>query len=272
MRVLSINEKPFYEIDYESISTTKRIVPSILPILRGYVDSLPNSVDGIILTSDLQGREPKWHVTGDTRLLGELLVEELELLAGVEEIPPLDRLGVILAGDFFARFGLDRRGGSGDVRDIWRAFATRFHWVVGVAGNHDVFSEKPSLPAFQAFIKEDGINFLDGTSVKLDGQKFAGISGVIGNPRKPFRWERNLYIRTLEKLIKEKPDMLILHDGPDYPNLDLQGDPDIREVIEKTICSLIVRGHKNWNIPLVEYSNGNQVLNVDSRVVLLVRD
>lgn len=269
MRVLGIEDKPFYEIGYESINTMRRIIPSVLQLARGYVDSLPDCLDGIIVTSDLQGREAKWSVASDPRLLGELLIDELELLAEVGEVPSLRRLGVILAGDFYSRFGLDRRGGTGDVRGIWRNFAKSCRWVVGVAGNHDIFSENPSLPEFENFIREEGINFLDGTSVELDGLKFAGISGIIGNPRKPFRWEKDKYIIELDNLLVKNPDVLILHDGPGNADKNIPGHADIAEVVEKQRCPLIVRGHKHWDVPLLEYPNCNQALNVDSRVVLL---
>ena len=48
-------------------------------------------------------------------------------------------IGVLLAGDLYTVPALDRRGGSGDVTAVWRAFGDEFSWVVGVAGNHDTF-------------------------------------------------------------------------------------------------------------------------------------
>ena len=53
-------------------------------------------------------------------------------------------IGVLLAGDFYTVPALDRRGGSGDVTAVWKAFGDESSWVVGVPGNHDTFGEDPN--------------------------------------------------------------------------------------------------------------------------------
>lgn len=106
-----------------------------------------------------------------------MLADGLEVLSELGEVPPLDRVGVILAGDLFARPGLDRRGGSGDVRAVWLALARRCRWVAGVAGNHDLFGPKPSVPDFQVFCQSPGVHFLDGDVAELEGLRIGGLSG-----------------------------------------------------------------------------------------------
>jgi hypothetical protein len=62
-----------------------------------------------------------------------------------------------------------------------------------------------------------------------------------------------------------------LHEGPDFPPQCLRGSPAIREAMEKARPTLVIRGHAYWELPLVALANGTQVLNVDARVVLIVR-
>ncbi len=117
------------------------------------------------------------------RLLGHLVAEELEILAEQGKIPPLKTTGIILAGDFYAK--IDKRGGVGDVREVWQAFSSRFRWVAGVGGNHDSFGKTPeNIIEFQ---NEQGIHYLDGNTISVDDIRIAGISGIIGKSNKPFR-------------------------------------------------------------------------------------
>jgi hypothetical protein len=51
----------------------------------------------------------------------------------------------ILAGDLYSAPGGDVRGATGDLRSVWSAFADAFAWVVGVAGNHDLFGSEREL-------------------------------------------------------------------------------------------------------------------------------
>lgn len=180
-------------------------------------------------------------------------------------------MGVLLAGDLFARPQLDRRGGTGDVRDVWRAFAKNCKWIVGVAGNHDCFGEKPSLPDFKNFCQEPRIHFLDGEVVELDGLRIGGLSGIIGPPRKPFRRTEECYVDELTRLAAKAPDIVVLHDGPDIPIANLRGSPSIRIALEQTRPFLVIRGHAHWDNPLIRLANGGQVLNVDARLVMLVQ-
>lgn len=55
-----------------------------------------------------------------------LLAEELEELAQAGLVPPQWESGLLLAGDLYGVPGSLKRGGSGDVGEVWRAFAERF--------------------------------------------------------------------------------------------------------------------------------------------------
>jgi Icc protein len=77
----------------------------------------------LIATADLQGRERfEDSLDGSIRLLGEALPERLvnEVLPGLK-LGENERIGALLAGDFYTVPALDRRGGDGVVT---KAFAT----------------------------------------------------------------------------------------------------------------------------------------------------
>jgi len=269
MRIVSIEESPFHLLPYRNVSGDRRIVRATLPFLRAKVDALPNGLDAIMATADLQGREFPTNESANGRLLGKHLAEHCALLAGTGMLPPLDRIGVILAGDLYTRELLDKRGGSGDVRQVWAAFVQRFRWVTGVAGNHDFFGKTPSVPDFKAFLRQPKTHFLDGHVVELDGLKIGGLSGVVGDSaRKLFRREEKVFASEIRRLIGAPLDLLVMHDGPDAGETK-RGWPSIREALEQSRPTLVIRGHAHWECPLAVLSNGTQILNADSRVVIL---
>jgi len=271
MRIKEIDHNPFHSIDFEEVATGHKRVTTTLPLTRAVCEDLPDGVEVIVTAADLQGREL---ITGrdcPPRLLGEVLADELAVLSELGELPRLDKIGVILAGDLFARPELDRRGGSGDVRQVWNAFACRFRWVVGVAGNHDVFGPGWSIPHFEAFMKTPGVYFLDGDVVFVDGLTIAGVSGVVGNPRRPFRRSEEDLLAAVAGYLEHRPDVMVMHEGPDGASQDLPGVAAIREAIESRPRTLVVRGHAHWPQPLVILESDTQILNVDARVVILQR-
>ena len=192
----------------------------------------------------------------------------LETLCAAALLPPLGTVGILLCGDLHA--WADKRGGSGDVRGVWKAFARRCAFVAGVAGNHDKFGESPRDLA--KFRQERAVHFLDGDCAEVAGARIAGISGVIGNPRRPFRRDEPAFVDAVARLCALRPDFLLMHDGQDVPTLNLKGNPAVRVVLEKAGPELVIRGHAHWDPPLVELAGGTQVLNVDSRVVLLTQE
>ena len=74
----------------------------------------------------------------------------------------------------------------------------------------------------------------------------------------------------LKKLLLKQPDIVLLHQSPDFPPKSFEGEAKIREVIEKSPPNLIFCGHSHWSEALVELKNGSQVMNVDNRVVILI--
>lgn len=269
MRIVSIEESPFHLLPYRNVSGDRKIVRATLAFLRAKVDMLPTGLDAILAAADLQGREFPTNQSANGRLLGEHLAEHCALLAETGVFPALDKVGVILAGDLYARELLDKRGGSGDVRQVWAAFAQRFRWVAGVAGNHDVFGKSPSVPDFKAFLRQPKTYFLDGNTVELDSLKIGGLSGVVGDSaRKLFRREEKVFADEIKRLAGTSPDLLVMHDGPDGGDT-MRGWSSIREALAQTRPTLVIRGHAHWLSPLATLQNGTQILNVDSRVVML---
>lgn len=268
MRITSIQSELIQEIPFLNAGRGPgRFYRDVLPVHRGFVDELPEGMSALIVTADLQGRETFESAGGaPIRLLGEVLPAML----AQQVIPSLRtdgrRIGVLLAGDFYTVPALDKRGGSGDVRAVWQAFADEFDWVLGVAGNHDLFGDTATRPRFT-----DPIYFLDNDTVILEDLTIAGLSGIPGNPRRPWRRTEQDFMETLELLLCQLPAIIVMHDGPDVPNAGHRGSPRIREALENYDPTLVIRGHAYWKEPLAELSNGTQVLNVDARVVILTK-
>jgi Icc-related predicted phosphoesterase len=269
MRILSLSPDPIAEIRF--LNAGKRpgqFYEDRLPILDAIVDALPAELDALIATADLQGRERfQDSPGGPLRLLGEVLPERLvrEVLPGLGLHRP-DRIGVLLAGDFYTVPALDKRGGTGDVTSVWHAFGNVFRWVAGVAGNHDTFGDgsraRPRFPL--------GLHYLDADRAAIDGLSIAGIGGIIGDPARLHRRLEDDFLEALELLLCDETDILLMHDGPDGGD-GLRGSPRIRDVIERMQPELVVRGHAHWDQPLVELATGVQILNAHGRLILLRR-
>ncbi|AFZ14473.1 hypothetical protein Cri9333_3658 [Crinalium epipsammum PCC 9333] len=262
MRIVKIPDSPIHEIRYLVAATTKtRVVEKILPIFVAKVDALPEGLNALIATSDLQGIEPQQRC-----LLGHTVADELESLAALGKIPSPETIGVLLAGDLYAQ--TDTRGGEGDVRSVWKAFNRRFRFCAGVAGNHDLFGA--SLEDMKAFTSIRGIHYFDGNIMTIDGLRISGISGIIGKQSKPFRRREKDYKRTLSNIVKQKPDILILHEAPTVPDAKLAGNELIRSELSTASDLLVICGHVHWKIPIVSLHSSVQVLNVENRVFILM--
>lgn len=269
MRITSIQPELIREIPFLNAGRGPGgFYRDTLPVHHGFVDKLPEGMSAIIATADLQGRETFESSGGKPiRLLGEvlpaLLAEEIIPNLGVGE----GRIGVLLAGDFYTVPALDKRGGSGDVTSVWHAFFRSSDWVVGVAGNHDLFGDAATRPRFPK-----PMHFLDNDTVVMEGLSIAGLSGIPGNPRRPWRRTEDDFVETLDLLLCDSPAIVIIHDGPDVPDSGHRGSPRIRQVVEQAEPALLVRGHSHWKEPLATLSNGTQVLNVDARVMILTSE
>ncbi len=234
-----------------------------LPVQHGRVDRLPEGFSALVVTSDLQGREDQAGSPG--QLLGSFLPTILrETIHSELEIQENSRIGALLAGDFYTHPTLEKRGGTGDVQNVWAAFAAAFDQVIGVPGNHDLFEGKPSPT-----LLPNGSNFLDGSTAKMGDLVFAGLGGIIGNSGKPHRRTLETYLETLEHVLKKKPDILLMHEGPGGEDETQPGLPGLQKFLVTREISLVIRGHSHWPHPLAEIAGKLQILNVDARVLIL---
>jgi Icc-related predicted phosphoesterase len=112
------------------------------------------------------------------------------------------------------------------------------------------------------------LHYLDADRVTIDDLAIAGIGGIIGNPDRTQRRSETDYLETLELVLCDETDVLVMHDGPDSGD-GQRGSPRVREVVERLRPKLVVRGHAHWAQPLAELTTGTQVLNVDARLVVL---
>lgn len=268
VRVISIDDTPIGVVPYANAG---REGPETreLPVLAGKVDRLPAGVESIVVTADLQGREPGAANNANARLIGDVLPSALAPILVAAGLPPLSRAGAILAGDLYTVPFVSRRGGTGDVTSVFESFASACRWVAGVAGNHDTFGglARPQ----QGLASSSRIHLLDGTIVTIGGIRFGGVFGALGNPKRPNAYTEEIYISMVIEVLAGAPDVFILHDGPDTTDSRL-GRAAIREALE--VCAsdqpgLVIRGHAWWRDPLAELDNRIQVLNVDSRVLIL---
>jgi 3',5'-cyclic-AMP phosphodiesterase len=272
LKIKSLNIKPIETYPYWIVQTGgrrndgNRLIEQVqLPILLGEIEGLSKDIDAIIATSDLQGNVKE----GDeTHYLGEKLPDFLTTFLEIE-LPHIDkkRVGIILCGDLYAN--LEKRGEAGDVRNVWFAFKKQFKWVVGVAGNHDEFGDNVG---FQIFKNEKDIHFLERHIKEVDKMAFGGVSGIIGRTDKAFRIEESDFLNTLKKLLLKQPQAILLHQNPSYIEQNLIGHDGIRAIIENSPPTLIFCGHCHWDIPLVTLKNDAQVLNLDGRVVILLKN
>lgn len=263
MKIIKLYPHPLHQIPYLYSGKGGTMASGEYPIYHAHVDKLPVGTSAIFVTSDLQGVEIA--ESGESRLLGHVIVETLGNLSHQQTIPPTSEIGIILGGDLYSGDTADARGVSGDINSIWQDFGQHFQWVAGVAGNHDRFGTKPS-PSFD---NDSNLYFLDGDIRNIQSFALAGISGIIGNPRKFLRRSESEFVQLIEELTKNNLDILILHEGPDHPTEPYKGRTSIRHALEKASDLLVIFGHCYWPVPLYEMSKNVQLLNVDSRGVLL---
>jgi 3',5'-cyclic-AMP phosphodiesterase len=219
----------------------------------------PALLDAVVLVSDLQGVVADPH-TGESTLLGVAVAEYLDELAFDELIPPPQRTGVILAGDLYSVPSADKRGGHGDVAPVWAAFAQRFAWVAGVAGNHDNVDQ--IAPA-------DHVHLLDGEQRVIDQLRIGGVGRIIGNPDKRGRRDEDDQLARIADA-GDGVDLLVLHEGPHGSDRNQRGHPAIRALIDRMRVPLTVCGHDHWAEPVAATSYG-QIVNVDARVIVVRR-
>ncbi len=267
IRIISTEAEPIHQTWYERPRRGGGSERDCFRVHRSQATGIPEALSAILVMSDLQGFELPQD-RKNPRLLSEVVAEELGTLAELGELSPVATTGVLLAGDLYSN--PLKRGGTGDVRHCWRAFREAgFRWICGVAGNHDSFGDGHE---FQEFLSQRDICFLDGRVVELDGLKIAGISGVMGNPRRLFRRKSEVFLRTIEEVVAKRPDVLVLHEGPSAePESTFPGQKVIRQTLETLPPTFVLFGHSHWeSAEARSLANGTQVINIDARAHLLV--
>lgn len=271
MRVLELDEEPFHTLEFLDAAPGGERHRRGLPFMRGRAQGLPEPLEALVLAADLQGRAlPGLHAPEDAPLplLGEAVAEELQALAELEQLPPVDRIGVVLAGDLYAAPDARKLGATGDVRAVWQAFARcGFRWVAGVAGNHDLFG---SLEEHAALCAEPGLHVLDGNRVRLDGLEVAGVGGIVGANRKPNRRPPEQFEAVVRSCLRARPQLLVLHEGPCGESDAQRGNRALQDLLQRQSV-LVVCGHVHWRQPLASLPGGAQVVNADGRVIVLQR-
>lgn len=271
MRITGLGRERLFAVPHRSAAHHAGSADTELPVAELFVDQLPAELDALFVTSDLQGRAVDG--AGQTHLLGVAVVNAVGEHCAAEAIDPR-RVGVLLAGDLYAREDITQRGGLGDVRDVWLAFARLASFVVGVAGNHDAFGSRPA--DLLAFAQQPGIHLLDaGTpglavSAECGGLRFAGVSGIVGNPNKPWRKTQPEFTAAMAAALDSQADVLLLHQNPALPQVRRASETWLTELLQRRGRGLVVFGHSFCTDPLVELGDC-QLLATEQRAFWLTR-
>lgn len=253
MKIIKIDNKPFHELNYRSSGKGKPRFCT-LPFYYAYVDKLPDNISSIIATSDLQGREIDEH---NNRLLGVAVSEELTLLKEFNIIPNFEL--IISVGDLYDKPELNKYGASGNVTNVLNAFSDITEKVIAVHGNHDVVDNN---------LLNKNITILDSTYINISNIKISGVSGIIGNEKRPQRKSEENYLKCLNNPKLKNSDIFLLHQTPKGNKPKQIGDNNIANFFIKNGNSLVIAGHCHWNEHLAELGN-NQILNTDSKVFVI---
>jgi Icc protein len=187
---------------------------------RIFVEGLPPTLDALFVTSDLQG----WARRPDgPRLLGFAVADELLDHCRASGLDPR-RIGVLLAGDLYrARGSAAREVASATcARSGARSRRRSGSWP----GSPATTTRSARAPATCcAFAQEEGIHLLDsGTEGLLPGAeclglRLAGVSGIVGNPIRPWRKTREEMTAALARVAQLGADVLLLHQNPSLPDV-----------------------------------------------------
>ncbi len=101
----------------------------------------------------------------------------------------------------------------------------------------------------------------------LDGLKVGGVGRVIGRAEKAGRRSEEDFLIALDTVVREAPDLCLLHQGPSGARH--QPGHDAVNAALASFRGVVVCGHVHWEQPRSEVRDGPQVLNVDGRVVIL---
>lgn len=254
MQILSIDTEPVAVFRYNNVAPgSKSILTDEWPVLAGKVDRLPEGIDSLLVSSDLQGHSREL----TPRLLGEWLIEAIAENTEID----LENAGTVFAGDLFAE--QHKRGGLGDASGVWRAWSRRTKWVCGVKGNHDLLEVDRGQFAGNAYV-------LDGDIFEPDGVKFGGVGGIIGRKNKTNRRPQDEFFALIDEVLVESPQVLILHHPPMAEEGKLRGSAELAQHLLGTMDSgMVICGHRYWEKPWVKIGDSLEVLNTEHRTIWL---
>lgn len=258
LRITEIAPDPFFTLPHRTSGPSGAPLRNHLPFHLAYASGLPRHVKSIVLTSDLQGREDG----GRNRLLGVPVAEALMALSEKGVIPVPD--AIFVCGDLYDYPDCRKRGGTGPVDDVFKAFSAITTEVVGVLGNHDQMESIGATPGNTFLLDGDVVTVLKDLRV-------GGVSGIVGNPHRNQRRTADDFVVALESVTDQAPDILLLHQGPTNPErADRRGDPDVALSLITGFQGLTVFGHTRWDWPWLIPLGDGQALNVDGRVVVVL--
>ncbi|MFU1795993.1 hypothetical protein ACM1RC_19195 [Paenibacillus azoreducens] len=271
LKIVDIAREPLEKIPYITAASKGAVISyEWLPVYWGEMLGLPGELDALIIASDLQGIAGHENVgaegvvKGPQRLLGEELAETLALLFQIHlsDLNPA-KVMVCLCGDLYTDPA--KRGSSGDPLPVWRAFQRNFGFVTGVSGNHDLLTNDGEAELGSA----EGIHFFSEAGMRMcGGLAVAGLGGIIGRADKPNRMAEADYMKRLRQLLRQSPDILLLHESPEVKPQGLPGNPGICKELQSASKLMVCCGHIHWDTPLAELDDGLQILNADGRAFI----
>jgi len=225
MRIMSFDVEPFHEMPYHPGPRIGRGA-TLLPFHRATVDAFPMGLEAIIAIGDLQGVVDGAGGSGTTRSLGEAVACEIRSLQSRGVLPDRQTRACCSTGD------LHPHAGEADVTDVWRAFADVCRWVVGVAGNHDVFGGELTPGGVWRLPALPPMHLLDETIVQVDDLRIGGVSGIVGSSTGPWTRSESDYSRQCTLLRRRSPTSSCCMTGRMWRGPNLAGWPSVRRVLE----------------------------------------
>lgn len=261
MRLNGIDPTPFHSLPYWTSAPGRTPCKRELPFFHAKAEGLPRDIGCLVLMSDLQGREYlSDRLEGSERLLGEAVAEELSLLVGLGEIPPI--ITVMICGDLYEYPDCRKPGGTGPVEEVFLSLSKVSGDVIAVLGNHDTLAPSAQLPPTVKVLEDEVV------ATKF-GLRIGGVGGIIGDPKRHNRRDEDTFIRCMELCMRKRPHILMLHEGPERMDRNQKGSPAITKALKKGFSGITLFGHKYWpNSPLFEIGDG-QALNLNARVVVI---
>jgi len=207
-----------------------------------------------LAAADLQGREIGSH----NRLVGEVVAEEICVLQEVGAIPNCSLC--LLCGDFFDDPEVRKLGGTGNVTAAINAMSKTADQTLAVLGNHDLVDPDRL---------DSTVEILDGNAIETGCLVIGGVSGIVGRPSRNNRKSASEFLTALQDCLSERPQIVLLHQGPGFGPAMPGWDPINCEL--RTHSDLLVLfGHCHWPDGPFHVDGRNLMSNVDGRVLVFI--